>query len=236
MYDKNGYESISLDGVRHPSDFDHVRRDYRNIHHQTRSLAGRAPDMQTPSYFCGADVDVCQPHARAWQCRVEAAAVVFDSEPERGVFSIVLLIEPETDIFGPGMTGDIAQRLLRDAKDSFLGAWRQSVVVGQIAEFGGDTSASSVLQRLGLFPQRLHQADIFKRRGAQLLQHRFHFSHRLPRAIAHVFERLARPYAVAGPSFLRRRGAHINAEDLLFDRIVQIARQPVAFLLRRRFT
>src|SRR5262249_31496627 len=135
----------------------------------SRSLAGRAHNMQTPSNFCGADVDVRQPHARARLRRVEAAAVVFHPEPERGVFSVVLLIEPETDIFSPGMTGDIAQRLLRDAKDSLLGAGRQSVAVRKVAEFGSDAGAGPVLQGLCLFPQRLHQADVFKRGGPQLL-------------------------------------------------------------------
>src|SRR5262245_3136059 len=229
-------DSAGLIDITHSPEFAYFRRDYWNTHHQIRSLAWGALDMQTASYFCSADVDVCQSHACAWSCNIEAAAIVFDLEPERVILSIALLIEPETDIFGSGMTGDIAQGLLRNAKDGFLGAGRQSVVVRKVAEFGGDTSAGSVLQGLCLFPQRLHQADIFKRGGTQLLQHRFHFSHRLPRAIAHVFESLARPDAVAGPSFLRRRGAHINAEDLLFDRIVEVTSQPVALLLRRRFT
>src|SRR5262245_31368757 len=96
-------------------------------------------------------------------------------------------------------------------------------------------SAGSVLQSLGLFSQRFHQTCVFKRGGAQLLQHRFHFNHRLPRAITHVFERLTRAPAVAGPAFLRRRGANIDTEDLLFDRIVEVTRQSISLLLSRRF-
>src|SRR4030095_5339076 len=128
-------------GIKHSPDFVYVRGDYRNTHHQIRPLAGRALDMKTSSYSRGGDVDVGQPHACARPRCVEAAAVVFDLEPERRVFAAALLIEPEADIFCSGVTGYVAEGLLRDAKDGFLGAGQQSVVVRKIAEFGGDTSA-----------------------------------------------------------------------------------------------
>src|SRR5262245_55675184 len=102
--------------------------------------------MRLPPYFRCADVDVGQPHTRARPRCVEAAAVVFDLEPQPGIFSVALLIEPEMDIFGSGVTGDVAKGLLRDAKDGFLGTGKQSVIVRKVSEFGSDASAGPVLQ------------------------------------------------------------------------------------------
>ncbi len=144
-------------------------------------------------------------------------------------------MQTNADILGAGMPGYVGQCFLRDAEDGVLRANRQFTIRGQFADLGGDLRASAILQRFALLAQCFDQTYGFQRRGAKVVQHGFHLGHRFSDAVAYGFKRRARAVAVGFPSSLNRRRANVDAEELLFDRIVQLARQPVALLLRSGF-
>jgi hypothetical protein len=125
----------------------------------------------------------------------------------------------------------VRQRLLHDAKDGFLRAGRQAPLVGQriVVQFGGHLGAEA--QRLELIADGFDQPHGCQRLRAQLGQQRLHLRHRRLRQVAHMPDVLRCGFRVVVTQTLRGCSSDIDAEQLLLDGVVQVARQAVALLL-----
>jgi len=127
--------------------------------------------------------------------------------------------------------GNIAERFLRHPEETFKGTGGQPVFGGQFAHLAGNPGTGAVCQRFALVAQCLRQPHPFQRGGGKLLQEGVHLRQCCLGALQHIIQCCPGARRIRLPACLRRGGAHLNAENLLLDRIVQLARQPVAFLL-----
>ena len=132
------------------------------------------------------------------------------------------------------MARDVRQRLLRDAGDGLACGRIDGGGRRQRAGREVDSCAGLKAERFTLPPQKGDEPRVLDRRPLQLIEHRLHFRHGVARRGAHLGDRVEGAGAIAFEPRLRGRAGGLDREQLLFDRVVQIARQPRPLLLPRR--
>ena len=128
---------------------------------------------------------------------------------------------------GGGVAERVLQRLLGDPEDlaGRLGAQRRRRGDAQLDRLAGDAP-----QHVDVLAQRLGEPLGLERRRAQLEHHRAQLVHRAARQLLHAPDLLAGGRIAAGEQLARRLGREHDAEQLLGDGVVQLAREPVALL------
>jgi hypothetical protein len=108
----------------------------------------------------------------------------------------------------------------------------QAVLARQLTGLERHLGTSAIPRRLALLAQRLDQPDRGERHGPQVLQHRLHLDHGLVRCLAHLGQGGAGSGRVGIEPRLGGGGAHVDGEQLLLDRVVEIAGESASLLLR----
>ena len=103
----------------------------------------------------------------------------------------------------------------------------------QRARVEGDTRPALEAQRFTLPPQEGDETRVLDRRPLQLVEHRLHFRHGVARGAAHLGDRCEGAGGIALEPRLRGGAGGLDGEQLLFDRIVEVAGQPCPLLLPR---
>ncbi len=132
------------------------------------------------------------------------------------------------------MAGDVCQSFLRDTEQGVERPRREGVVGWQLAVGELDRGARSKPEGVALLLHGFHEADVSERGGLQLVEHDLHLDHGLPRRGPDLIHRLYGAGGVVVETRLSRGRGRLDDEDLLLDRVVEVARETVALFLRGR--
>ena len=145
----------------------------------------------------------------------------------------VAIAERDADVRGPRVARDVGQRLLRDPEQRSLGAGRQRArsAADRRARTRRGPRSGTPAPRTPASARRRARRSRAARRATPGASHPSRTSPRVPRR-GSGRRRAARRRLRIEPR-LGRRGPGVDGEELLLDRVVEVARQPVPLFLRR---
>src|SRR5262245_43769267 len=191
-----------------------------------RATAGTALDLdlaaEQENPLAHADMAEARPVAMAG--RVEANSIVADGELQAHVPAL----QADPGPAGPGVTGNVAQAFLRNAKQAERHIRWQ--LLGNVAGIGLHARRTRARDALALGLQCFDETEVFEQRGVQAIGQGMHVlaqSHQPFAYCLHCASAAIRRMA------LRATGVHGQQCQALGHIVVQFARQPRALLLLR---